>query len=524
VCPADHLSFLFSAGVGEIPHLAGIGSGKLISARYNELLLVPSDMGSITKAMVCRTARLESLHLSSCNLGLEHIKTLCLSLVRIAASTGGTLTALDLSHNEGVGFMGAQHIAAMLKMQRTNFHLDLTNCTLVGVGSGAQQASKDWQQYCADGVTDLAAAVECRTFFTQLSLRKNHICHGARPAALKALCSAIRYGQLRSVDLSQNDLDNDMVNMLAGAVEHSLTLEEMDIRSNNFDSGGANSLLKVIDAAASAAAAAASAAAGTGTGEGGPMVQVLCGIPLSEDAVTELELSADSAEGRTLQVGGALLLSHYLRQPQFQQLQKLDLTANLICYRGSTSGCIPLCAAIGLLPITALNMSANDIAVGGVSDGVAAVMKMVQHMASKAQAFSAARKSSRKQSDRASSPANATNCWVDMSLNSLNKSQAESLASVCAEHEVKLVLSDDPRGSNLDAATTFDASSSADGKVAFNPFKKFERSLSQSKMMAKEGDGGWLLKRSDRVKGLHKWDKRQFVRRGRLLHFYVDAQ
>jgi hypothetical protein len=36
------------------------------------------------------------------------------------------------------------------------------------------------------------------------------------------------------------------------------------------------------------------------------------------------------------------------------------------------------------------------------------------------------------------------------------------------------------------------------------------------------GGSGWLLKRSDgRLKGLQKWDRRQFVRRGRLLHYYA---
>jgi hypothetical protein len=41
--------------------------------------------------------------------------------------------------------------------------------------------------------------------------------------------------------------------------------------------------------------------------------------------------------------------------------------------------------------------------------------------------------------------------------------------------------------------------------------------------MARDSTGGWLLKRSDgRLKGANKWDRRQFVRRGRFLFYYSD--
>jgi Ran GTPase-activating protein (RanGAP) involved in mRNA processing and transport len=506
----EHMKQIWTVGVGEIPHLAGIGSGKLVEARYNDLRLTGSDMASVAKAMQCRTSRLKSLHLSSCNLELEHVKTLCFSLVRIAASNGGTLAALDLSHNEGIGFMGTQHIAAMLKNQRTNFHLNLADCAVCGVRSGIQKASKDWQSYSPDGIVDLAAAVENRSFCTSLGLRSNHLCQGGRQAALNALCSAIRYSQLSGLDLSQNDMDNDMVVLLADAVPHSLTLKSLDLRSNNFDADGANALTKAIGT--------------TSAGAGESTVMALCGIPLAgdlaDDAVTELSLSADGedAQGRVLQVGGALLLAHYLRQPRFQQLQKLDLSANVLCYRSSTTGCVAVCGAIATLPITHLDLSANDIAVGGVTDGVAAVMKMVEKMAANVKSLPTQRKTS---ASATSGP--LFKCLVDLSLNSLSKSQADSLDEICKDNEVKLVLSDDPRGISLDDNTTFGASSSEGGKHV-NAFKTFEQKKAQSKMMAQEGDGGWLLKRSDRIKGLHKWERRQFVRRGRLLHYYADAQ
>jgi hypothetical protein len=99
------------------PHLAGIGSGKLLTARYNCMRLSPTDISCIMRSMQSPISRLQKLNLVSSRLELTHVKTLCLSLIRIAATTGGTLTDLDLSDNEGIGFGGALHLAEMIKRQ-----------------------------------------------------------------------------------------------------------------------------------------------------------------------------------------------------------------------------------------------------------------------------------------------------------------------------------------------------------------------------------------------------------------------
>jgi hypothetical protein len=72
---------------------------------------------------------------------------------------------------------------------------------------------------------------------------------------------------------------------------------------------------------------------------------------------------------RTLREGGALLLAHFLGPAASPQLtlHKLDLAANLLCFRGNTRGLQAVCAALPLHPsLTELDLSANDIACGGV--------------------------------------------------------------------------------------------------------------------------------------------------------------
>ena len=102
----EHVRQILNVGVDATPHLAGIGSGKLVHARYLDMRLSARDMACITRAMRSPDCRLLKLNLSNSRLELEHVKTLCMCLYRLAEAGGGTLTALDLSHNEGVGYGG----------------------------------------------------------------------------------------------------------------------------------------------------------------------------------------------------------------------------------------------------------------------------------------------------------------------------------------------------------------------------------------------------------------------------------
>jgi hypothetical protein len=119
----EHVIQILNVGMDATPHLAGIGSGKLLTARYNCMRLSPTDISCIMRSMQSPISRLQKLNLVSSRLELTHVKTLCLSLIRIAATTGGTLTDLDLSDNEGIGFGGALHLAEMIKRQ--------VECTIV---------------------------------------------------------------------------------------------------------------------------------------------------------------------------------------------------------------------------------------------------------------------------------------------------------------------------------------------------------------------------------------------------------
>ena len=85
------------------------------------------------RALHSPLSRLQCLNLVGCHLEHNHVKCLCLSLIGIAATHGGTLTDLDLSGNEGVGSAGALHLAEMLKRQRRHFSLGLRGCAVVGL-------------------------------------------------------------------------------------------------------------------------------------------------------------------------------------------------------------------------------------------------------------------------------------------------------------------------------------------------------------------------------------------------------
>jgi hypothetical protein len=572
----EHIIQILNVGMDATPHLAGIGSGKMLAARYHYMRLSTEDVKCIMRSMQSPICRLQKLNLVSSRLELPHIKILCMSLIRIAATTGGTLTDLDLSDNEGIGYGGCLHLAEMIKRQRSHFSLGLNGCAIVGLR--AKSVSQDWQRYSEDGVVALAQAVESRSFFTDLGLGMNRICFGARQGALQAICAAINYGQLRRLDLAHNDIDDEMAKLIATAMPHSVSLIDVDLRSNNFGKEGAEalvdavmhemnqaSILEVLDEdedednagralnkqskLAKMLQEGGSPRDGPGGGQGAQreeqaevqtlFLEKLCGIPINELrrgekdglAFNELLLTADTGEAkeamlksgpsgsqgghgrRTLQEGGALLLAHFLARtvcPRLQ-LQRLDLSANLLCFRGNTRGFIAVCMAISEHPIKELDLSGNDIAVGGIGsassrEGVAAVEEMLERMKGVLEV-------------------------IDLSENSMNPEQAQTVDTTCLQIEARLLLSDDPRA--LDARSQFESydrkgkkgkkSSHKIATASNNPFHRFEKTVKETRAMATEVSGGWLLKRSDgRLKGLHKWDRRQFVRRGRLLHYYAD--
>ena len=90
----EHVRQIIAVGVGFVPYISGIRTGKLQDVWYDRIPLDPRQLDKIKKAMLSKTTMIETLSLQKCGLGLHHARGLA-SMARKCK----TVQSIDISSN-----------------------------------------------------------------------------------------------------------------------------------------------------------------------------------------------------------------------------------------------------------------------------------------------------------------------------------------------------------------------------------------------------------------------------------------